>query len=94
MYGLQFLLRVFPMLDEVDLITIFPDRCVYVPLLSHKQLLIVQVDPNSLVNEGLVHLTHSSTFKNGAYVKNLLIWTNWFAKNFNSQGYQCIEKAS
>ena len=43
-YASWLLLRVFPMLSDEEIETIFPDRRIYAPLLSHRQLIMVSVE--------------------------------------------------
>lgn len=87
MYGFHFLLRVFPMLPESDLLKIFKDRCVYVPLLTLEKLIIVKVDVKDfIVFDGKPKFLYSQTFSGEEYCKNLIFWVDW-AFNVSDQLY-------
>jgi serine/threonine protein kinase len=81
-YAFHFLLRVFPMISEENLIKIFPDRCVYTLLLSHKELILIKVDVSDFLITGKPTCYYSETFSvkgkgNETYFKYFARWIKW-----------------
>ncbi|MEN9647658.1 MAG: hypothetical protein RLY57_462, partial [Candidatus Parcubacteria bacterium] len=76
-YALFLLFRVFPMLQEDDLLEIFPDRFVYTIVVSDHQLVLVKVDVNEFITLEKIPIYYSKTYVKTDYVKQLAAWVAW-----------------
>lgn len=74
-YGTRLMLRTFPMLPEEHLLRIFPGRVVFVPLMSHKELLLLRVNPWDTCFPK-IRVDIAGPFIGDAYIHALLLWTN------------------
>jgi hypothetical protein len=83
-YCMHYMLRVFPMVEERKLWEAFPDRRVYVPLVSPSYLYIVSVDPVSMRTDGIPKQCVCGPYQGDGFIRHLLLWCKW-AMNAETQ---------
>jgi hypothetical protein len=76
-YGVRLIMRVFPMLKESDLLRIFPDRHVYVPLMSTEHFYLIKVGVKESLLEGKFTIISTDRLEGDAYYRGLLSWLVW-----------------
>jgi hypothetical protein len=80
-HGIRWILRVFPMIAEKDVLDIFPDRCVYVPLLSNGDVYLLKIKVKELEAGGgfLTSITKKQS-DDRHYVTTIMCWLVWASK--------------
>ena len=79
-YGVRFLLRVFPMLAEEDLLKVFPDRNIYIPLMSNQEMVLAKISAGNIGLTGKITVEFCNIATGNPFAEMILLWVNWAVK--------------
>jgi hypothetical protein len=81
LYGICFILRVFPMLPDKVLDEVFgPSRMVYVPLMSICEMVLTEIDIASIVRSGMIRVRITQVLTGEEYARLLCRWVSWSSR--------------